>query len=259
VATFSNQDLSGSRFERVDLTESEFYRVDLSRSRFRGVGWHGIAIRDSEFSNCDISAEIENVTINGVDIGPLIEAELNRRDPDRAAMRPSDAAGFRRAWDVIERRWSATVDQARQLAPEMLHESVDDEWSFIQTLRHLAFATDAWVRRAILGEPWPWDPLDLPWDDMDSGQSVPWDRDARPNLDEVLLLRADRMATVRAVIDGLSDESLDVPTATAVGPGWPPEGRKYPVRECLLIVLNEEWQHRVYAERDLRVLASRKA
>jgi hypothetical protein len=54
-------------------------------------------LRDSEISNCDIFAEIENVTINGVDIGPLIDAELNRRDPDRAAMRPADAEGFRRA------------------------------------------------------------------------------------------------------------------------------------------------------------------
>jgi hypothetical protein len=26
------------------------------------------------------------------------------------------------------------------------------------------------------------------------------------------------------------------------------------VRECLLVLLNEEWQHRLYAERDLAVL-----
>jgi len=47
------------------------------------------------------------------------------------------------------------------MAPELLHERVDDEWSFVETLRHLVFATDAWVRRAILGQPSPWDPLDL--------------------------------------------------------------------------------------------------
>jgi hypothetical protein len=27
-----------------------------------------------------------------------------------------------------------------------------------------------------------------------------------------------------------------------------------PLKECLLIVLNEEWQHRLYAERDLDAL-----
>jgi hypothetical protein len=26
------------------------------------------------------------------------------------------------------------------------------------------------------------------------------------------------------------------------------------VRECLLIILNEEWEHRLYAERDLAAL-----
>jgi hypothetical protein len=38
-------------------------------------------------------------------------------------------------------------------------------------------------------------------------------------------------------------------------PGWPQlEG--FPLAECLLIVLNEEYQHRQYAERDLTALDS---
>jgi hypothetical protein len=53
--------------------------------------------------------EIVNLTINGVDIAPLVDAELNRRYPDRAKMRPTDPAGFREAWDVIERQWGETV------------------------------------------------------------------------------------------------------------------------------------------------------
>ena len=69
------------------------------------------------------------------------------------------------------------------MAPELLHERVDDEWSFIETLRHLVFATDAWVSRAILGQPSPRDPLGLPHDEMPSGTGVPWDKDARPQLD----------------------------------------------------------------------------
>jgi hypothetical protein len=31
------------------------------------------------------------------------------------------------------------------------------------------------------------------------------------------------------------------------------------VRECLLVVLNEEWEHRLYAERDLDALEARSA
>jgi uncharacterized damage-inducible protein DinB len=169
-------------------------------------------------------------------------------------MRPTDPAGFREAWNTLERLWDGTVDRARRLSAEQLHESVDGEWSFIETLRHLVFATDSWIRRAILGDPSPWHPLDLPWDEMsDMPGVVPRDRDARPSLDEVLELRRDRMATVRAVVEGLSDESLDGDTIPVDAPGWP-QPQSYPARECLLIILNEEWEHRLYAERDLGAL-----
>jgi RimJ/RimL family protein N-acetyltransferase len=41
----------------------------------------------------------------------------------RARMRPSDPAGFREAWDILERLWGQTVERARRLPPELLHES----------------------------------------------------------------------------------------------------------------------------------------
>ena len=106
----------------------------------------------------DIHGEIVNVTINGVDVGPLVNDELDRRYPERAKMRPTDPAGFRAAWDVVERLWGGTVERARRLDPALLHESVGGEWSFVETLRHLVFATDAWSRRAILGDPSPLGP-----------------------------------------------------------------------------------------------------
>ncbi|MEA2486549.1 MAG: hypothetical protein QOF16_203 [Actinomycetota bacterium] len=177
---------------------------------------------------------------------------------DRGLMRPADADGFREAWDIRERLWQQTVERARGMAPELLHERVEGEWSFIQTLRHLVFATDAWVKRAILGEPSPWDPLDLPHDDMPDEPSVPRDRSARPTLDEVLALRADRMATVRKVITDLTDEKLAGMTEPVMEPGYP-EHESFPVRRCLQIILNEEWAHRLYAERDLDALERRES
>jgi hypothetical protein len=69
-------------------------------------------------------------------------------------------------------------------------------------------------------------------------------------------LRRDRMSTVRDVVDRLTDESLAADTEPVEGPGWP-RPRSYPVRTCLRVVLNEEWEHRLYAERDLAVLAAR--
>ena len=141
------------------------------------------------------------------------------------------------------------------MTPELLHERVDDEWSFIETLRHLVFATDAWVRRAILGEPSPWDPLGLPHTEMSDEPSIPVDLAARPSLDEVLALRADRMATVRQVLADLTDEKLAGRTEPVTEPGYPaPES--FAVRRCLQAILIEEWEHRLYAERDLDVLAA---
>ena len=258
MADFNNADLRGSRFEYVDLSGAQLRAVDMIGARFRAVDLRGVVMRGVELVDVDVYGEIQNLIINGVDVGPLIDAELDRRYPDRAKMRPVDPAGFREAWDVVERLWRGSVEHARRLRPEELHESVDGEWSFIETLRHLVFATDSWIRRAILGDPSPWDALDLPWDEMPDTPGVPRDRAVRPSLDQVLDLRRDRMAGVREVVDGLTDESLNGHTEPIDAPGWP-RPRSYPVRECLLIVLNEEWEHRLYAERDLTALDARSA
>jgi pentapeptide repeat protein len=115
MAEFLRADLHGSRFERVDLAGAELRAVDLSGAVFRGVDLTGVVMRGVELVNADIYGEIVNLTVNDVDIGPLVEA----------------------------------------------------------------------------------------------------------------------------------------------GPGWP-RPRSYPVRECLLCILNEEWEHRLYAERDLGILEARR-
>ncbi|MDT5023818.1 MAG: hypothetical protein QOE61_244 [Micromonosporaceae bacterium] len=256
MTDFTNENLTGSRFEDVYLTDARFHDVDLTNARFHLVDLTGVMIRGAALVNVDISGEIKNLRVNGVDVVPLVEAELNRRYPDRVKMRPTDADGFREAWDILERLWQRTVERARGTAPELLHERVEGEWSFIETLRHLAFATDAWVKRAILGEPSPWDPLDLPHDEMPDEPSVPRDRGVRPSLDEVLTLRADRMATVHQVIADLTDEKLAGMTEPVMEPGYP-KPESFAVRRCLQAILNEEWEHRLYAERDFDVLESR--
>jgi uncharacterized damage-inducible protein DinB len=267
VIEFVNEDLTGSRFQRVNLTGSRFRLSQLNGAEFRGcefadtrfriVEMSGVTMRGVELHNVDISGDIGNLMVNGVEVGALVDAELDRRYPERAKMRPTDAAGFREAWDLVELLWDRTVARARRLDSVLLHESVDGEWSFIETLRHLLLVTDGWIGRAVLGDPSPWHPLDLPWDDPDETRSlpvgVPCDREARPSLDTVLELRRDRMATVREVVTNVTDESLDDETEPVEAPGWP-ESRSYRLRNLLLHVFHEEWEHRLYAERDLGFL-----
>jgi len=244
-ARFDTVDLTGSRFRLVQLNDVQIHQADLHRVRMRGV----------ELLDVEIDGEIQNVIVNGIEIGPLVDAEMERRDPDYAKMKPKDADGFREAWQILEHRWAETVEGARRLDPALLHERVDEEWSFIETLRHLCYATDAWVNRVYLGDPDPWSPLDLPFDTM---QDLNWphDKDIRPSLDEVLTVRAERQSTVRRILAELTDADLEGQTTPVEGEGWPPAD-SYSVAEALSIVVNEEWHHRRYAERDLAVLAAR--
>ncbi len=62
-------------------------------------------------------------------------------------------------------------------------------------------------------------------------------------------------ATVAEVLDGLTDAGLARPVSSATP--FLTDATGLTVADCLRVVLNEEWEHRLYAERDLAVLASR--
>ena len=159
------------------------------------------------------------------------------------------------AWDRLGALWDETVDRARKLPDEQVTQRVGGEWSFVETLRHLLFVTDSWVRRGILRVEDPWDPWDLPWDEMPDTPGIPRDRTVRPDLDDVLVRRRERQALVRGFLAQLTDARLDEHTEPLDGDSWPP-ARPFAVRECLEVLLLEEWHHRLYAERDLTALGA---
>jgi hypothetical protein len=182
-----------------------------------------------------------------VDVEPLIEAELDRRHPERTQLRTRTVDGLRTAFDVLDAMWAPTIERARRLPEAKLHERVGGEYSFIETLRHLLFATDAWLIRMVLGVPNAYHewavPPDLPPD------APP---DTGPELDPVLEVRAERMGRLR---DYLS-RGPDTDRAAA---GWPPHPggqtqETWRVIECFDVVLREEWWHHQYATRDLAAL-----
>src|SRR5439155_14693262 len=103
-----------------------------------------------------------------------IRDELDRRHPERTKLRPTDVAGLQQAFDVLEEMWAPTIERARRLPPPLLHERVNGEYSFVETLRHLLFAWDAWLR-GVLRVPdgyheWAVPP-ELP---ADAGRAVLW-------------------------------------------------------------------------------------
>jgi hypothetical protein len=259
----ADRNLAGGRVERIDLTGASLdwigcagatvEHVDLRGARLREIDFTGARLRGVELRDVEVFGDLDGLRINTVEVAPLVEAELQRRHPERAKLHPTDADGFRDAWAALEAAWDQTVSRARTFPAEPLHEQVAGEWSFTETLRHLTFAIDSWLCRVILGDPAPWDPLDLPWDEMPDTPGVPRDRTVRPSLDTVIALRADRQARVRDYLAPLTDEQLDAMTRPVDGPGWPPPD-EYPVRDVLGILLNEEFWHRQFAERDLDAL-----
>lgn len=239
MATFARSgDLRGAEFAGVDLRGARFAEADLSGVVMRGVNADGMDI-DDPFLRGGESV----LRVNGVDVVPFVEAELNRRFPGRAARRAEDPDGLRAAWSALERAWQATLARVAEMPAGTADVSVGGEWSFAQTLRHLVHATDMWLGRAILQTEQPFHPIGLghaSTGEDGSGTAVP------PSYAEVLEVRAGRVAMVRGFLATVTPDVLAAPRENPHDPGRPET-----VRSCLHVILSEEWEHLRYAVRDL--------
>jgi DinB family protein/pentapeptide repeat protein len=157
MATFTRSD---------DLRGAEFVDADLHGARFVGADLTGVVMRGVQVERADIDAPWllgsgEPLLVNGVDVAPFVEAELNRRFPGRAQQRAGDPDALRAAWAALEQAWATTLERVAAMPDGTVDVSVDGEWSFAQTLRHLVMATDVWLGRAILEIERPFHPLGL--------------------------------------------------------------------------------------------------
>jgi hypothetical protein len=244
----NNAAFRGARFTVADLSGARFVDCDLT----------GVKIADSWLVDVNVSGYVQNLTINGVDVTAYVEGELDRRHPERVQLRQiEDSDGFRAMWDVIESLWAATVARAEQLPEAARFERVDDEWSFVETMRHLVFITDSWASRTILDVERPFHRLALPqtaYAPADAA-ALGMDLEATPSYAEVMAARAERLAVMRDILAGLTDADLGRVCTRTPAPGYPEEGR--PVWECLSVVMEEECEHHRFAVRDLGTLEAR--
>jgi hypothetical protein len=237
---------------------AQFTARDFTGATFRDCDLRKVKVVDSYLTDVNLSGLVERFVVNDVDVTAFVEGELDRRQPERVQVREMQTAADHRAmWDTIEGLWSETITRARRVPEPARHERVDDEWSLSETLRHLIFCTDAWASRTILDEPMPYHRFGYTHSSYPPADAaaIGVDLDARPTFDEVLEVRADRMAVVRRIVDGVTDEELERVCARSPAPGYPEEPRT--VRRCLRVVMKEETEHRRYAIRDLAVLEAR--
>ncbi|MEP6800234.1 MAG: DinB family protein [Lapillicoccus sp.] len=231
---------------------ADFVDADLQGTRFVRTNLSGVVMRGVDVDGADIDApwlfDGESfLRVNGVDVIPLVEAELNRRFPGRADRRAHDPAQLRAAWAALERVWTAVLKRVEAMPAGTVDVSVDGEWSFAQTLRHLVMATDVWLGQAILQNPQPFHPLGQPNAEYETdGYDMSVFTTVTPSYAEVLEARRGRVAQVR---DALATVTPDELAATRRNP-WDPESEES-TRSCLHVILNEEWEHLRYAVRDL--------
>jgi hypothetical protein len=227
-----------------DLAGSVFWGADLTGAHFRDVNLTDVTISHAWLVNVDIDALVDKVVINGVDV----TAYVNEHDPWyplRALLRPSEPEGMRAAWAALENQWATTVDRALALPEGALAESVDGEWSFVQTLRHLVFAMDKWFTAPILGQ--PFEPIGLP---NTGSLEFPWpglEYDLTPSVVDALAVRADRATRFRDYLGSVTTADL-AQTVEVL------ENGTCPVSECVHTVFEEEFWHLRYALRDLAQL-----
>jgi hypothetical protein len=231
----------------ADHSNERFFEADFSGARFHGVNFSNVKISDAWLFNVEISGLVGNLSVNGVDVTAFVEAELNQRHPERLLLAPFDPDGMRNGWTAIESLSAATLERARALPPGRLDESVEEEWSFMQTLRHLVFATDRWVTGPVLHDPDPFHPLGIPNPPYDDATSQHFDLDARPTLDEVMVVRRGRMDRIADLLGRVNADDLNQQVPS-------PNGGMTSVMSCLHIVFREEWWHDQYANRDLAIL-----
>lgn len=254
----SDDDLRGAEFVHVRMQGASFREVNLSGTTFYDVTFEGASLREAffenarfvgaSFENAVIDGAIDGLVINGVEIEPLLEAELDRQDPGRALLRSSDPDELREAWAWLEARWAATTAEALTHPESSLNLRVDDEWSFLETLRHLVFASETWLGAGVLGRT-TYHHLGLagPWfDPALAGLDV----DADPSVEEVLAARAQQQADVRDYLATVTTETLATETAPPEGAPWPPPDSRSVLRR-LHVILNEEWWHHRFAVRDM--------
>jgi hypothetical protein len=138
------------QFEFQDLSDAVFWGVDLRRATFRDVDLLGARISHARLVDVAIDAEIDGLVVNGVDV----TAYVNERDEWftlRSQLHPTDPDRMRQGWQAFLAAWASAIERARALPEDQCHASVGGEWSFIETIRHLVFATDKWFTVPILG------------------------------------------------------------------------------------------------------------
>ncbi len=228
-----------------------FVKTSFKGATMRFVDLSGVTMRSVDVDGLDIDGHdllFGTLLVNGVDVVPLVDAELNRQFPGRELQKSQTPEGLREGWLAVQAAWQTTVEDT---PPDLVDAHVEDEWSLAETLRHLVLATDAWLRGGILRMEQPFHEIGQIFTGAAGmGFDMSIFRTDPPAYDEILAVRAERQQMVTDFLATATPELLAEERDNPWGGGdWHPS-----VGDCLRVILEEEWAHLRYIRRDLALL-----
>jgi hypothetical protein len=227
-----------------------FVRASFKGATIRFSDVSGLTMRSVDVGGLDIDSHdlfFGSLIVNGVDVVPLVDAELNRLFPGRELQKSQTPEGLREGWTAVQAAWQQTVADTPS---ELVDAHVPDEWSLAQTLRHLILATDTWLRGAIMGVSQPLHEIGQIFTGAERmGFDMSIFRAEAPSYAEVLAVRAERQQLVTDFLGVVTPELLAEPRSDPWGGDWSPT-----VGDCIRVILEEEWAHLRYIRRDLALL-----
>ena len=234
-----------------DFEGATFVRKSFKGATLRSCDVSGVTMRSVDVGGLDIDSHdlfFGTLVVNGVDVVPFVEAELNRPFPGRELQSAQTPEGLRDGWVAAQVAWAETLGGT---PAEMVHAHVEHEWSLAQTLRHLVLATDAWLGGGIMRLAQPFHEIGLIFTGAaEMGFDVSMFRTDEPSWEEILDVRAGRQQMVTDFLatasPALLAEERDNPWG---GDDWHPT-----VGDCVRVILEEEWAHLRYIRRDLALL-----
>ncbi len=242
MTTYSDtKEFEGATFVKASFKGATMRFSDVTDLTMRGVDVDGLDIDSHDLF-------FGSLIVNGVDVVPLVDAELNRQFPGRELQKAQTPEGLRDAWVAVQAAWQQTVSET---PPDLVDAHVDDEWSMAETLRHLILATDAWLRGAILRTEQPFHEIGQIFTGAaEMGFDMSIFRADAPSYDEILAVRAERQALVTDFLATATPELLAEERDNPWGGDWRPT-----VGDCVRVILEEEWAHLRYVRRDLARLS----
>ena len=151
---FENEHMPETVFRNANLGKAVFDDVNLGEALFDNVNLANATIIHANLANLRIEdAHIRGLTIYGIRIDELIEAELDRRDPERVRVRMTDPLDPKNVQAVMQHLAglrNGFIATLRAIDPlQVTTRPETDTWSALENVRHLLFAEqmylDHWI------------------------------------------------------------------------------------------------------------------